>query len=216
MIKSVFRTASVLLLSAPALAQSVDAHAGHVMPSITTTTPRPVDHSTMIGMDHTTMDMAAAATDGGSEMSGMEHSMMNHGGMAMTPAPKSITRKNIGAAEAALQAFSDALEVGNRDLAIARLAPDVTIVENGVEESRADYIGGHLAADIEYQKSVKTVLLARTVHNDGPSRARIVSKIRMIGNRSDKPTDTLIEERALLAKMPDGWKILRVEWISGQ
>ncbi|GGI68831.1 hypothetical protein GCM10007973_02390 [Polymorphobacter multimanifer] len=146
----------------------------------------------------------------------MDHSMMDHGGMHMAPTPKAMVRTNIGPAEFALKAFSDALEVGNRKLAIARLAPDLTVVEDGVEESRADYIGGHLAADIEYQKSVKTVLLERTVLNDGPSKVRIVSKIRMIGNRSDKPTDTVIEENAVLAKMPDGWKIMRLEWISAQ
>jgi hypothetical protein len=70
--------------------------------------------------------------------------------------------------------------------------------------------------DLEYQKSVKTALLERTVLNDGSSKDRIVSKIRMISNRSDKPIDKVIEEKAVLAKMPDGWKIMRLEWSSAQ
>ena len=108
----------------------------------------------------------------------------------------------------------DALEVGNRDLAIARLAPDLKVVEDGIEESRADYIGGHLAADIAYQKSVKTILLARTVSNGSPSQTRIVSKIRMVSNRSDKMTNTVVDETAVLVKLPEGWKIKRLEWTS--
>ncbi len=206
MIKRIITAVVALLAGVPALAQTVDPHAGHTMPGAAAGVP--VDHSKMI------MTMPPAAAD--NPMPGMDHGTMNHGGMTMTPAPKGITRKNIGPAEAALQAFLDALEVGNRDLAIARLAPDLTVVEDGAEERYAEYVGGHLAADIAYQKSVKTILLERSIYNDGPSRARIVSRIRMVGNRSDKPIDTLIDEKAVLAKLPNGWKILRIEWISAK
>ena len=212
--KSMCLVASALLLSAPVLAQTPDPHAGHVMPGVAATPAPPMDHSMMPGMDHSKMDMTGPATADDKAMPGMDHSKMNHGGMAMTPVPKGITRTNIGPAETALQAFLDALEVGNRDLAIARLAPDLKVVEDGIEESRADYIGGHLAADIAYQKSVKTILLARTVSNDSPSQIRIVSKIRMVSNRSDRTTNTLVDETAVLVKSPDGWKIKRLEWTS--
>ena len=216
MMKSIRLAASALLFSAPVLAQTPDPHAGHVMPSATTTPAPPMDHSKMQGMDHGKMDMTPPAPAGDKAMAGMDHSQMNHGGMAMPPAPKGITRSNIGPAEAALQAFSDALEVGNRDLAIARLAPDLKVVEDGVEESRADYVSGHLAADIAYQKSVKTVLLERSVVNESPTRTRIVSKLRMVSNRSDKMIDSLVAETAVLVKMPDGWKIQRLEWVSAR
>jgi hypothetical protein len=146
----------------------------------------------------------------------MDHSMMDHGGMHMAPTPKAMIRTNIGPAEFALKAFSDALEVGNRNLAIARLAPDLTVVEDGIEESRADYIGGHLAADIEYQKSVKTVLVERNVFNDGPSQARVVSKVRMVGNRSDKMVDTTVLETAILKRVSGEWRISRLEWASAK
>lgn len=214
MIKPLLMAASTLLLSAPALAQTPDPHAGHVMPGATTTPAPPMDHSKTPGMDHSKMDMTAPPTAVDDTMPGMDHSQMNHGGMAMTPAPKGITRSNIGPAEAALQAFSDALEVGNRDLAIARLAPDLKVVEDGIEESRASYVSGHLAADIAYQKSVKTVLLERSVVSESPTRTRIVSKLRMVSNRSDKTIDSLVNETAVLAKLPDGWKIVRLEWVS--
>jgi hypothetical protein len=214
MIKHVFLAASTLLLSTPVLAQTPDPHAGHVMPSEETTPAPPMDHRTMPGMDHGKMNMTAPPAAGDNAMPGMDHSQMNHGGMAMTPAPKGNTRSNIGPAEAALQAFSDALEVGNRDLAIARLAPDLKVVEDGIEESRASYVSGHLAADIAYQKSVKTVLLERSVVSESPTRTWIVSKLRMVSNRSDKTIDSLVNETAVLTKLPDGWKIVRLEWVS--
>ncbi|MFM9937245.1 MAG: hypothetical protein ACKVOL_13725 [Novosphingobium sp.] len=175
-----------------------------------------MDHSAMPGMDHSQMDMPAPPASGDSAMPAMDHSKMHHGGLAMTPAPKGITRRNAGPAEAALQAFSDALEVGNRELAIAHLAPGLKVVEDGVEESRAEYVGGHLAADIAYQKSVKTVLLERSVINESPVQARIVSKLRMVSNRSDKKIDTLVDETAVLTKLPDGWKIVLLKWDSAK
>ena len=89
----------------------------------------------MPGMDHSKMDMPASPASGDSGMPAMDHSKMHHGGMAMAPAPKGISRHNVGPAEAALQAFSDAFEVGNSDLAIARLAPGLKVVEDGFEES---------------------------------------------------------------------------------
>lgn len=245
MIKPILLTVAALLLATPALAQTADPHAGHAMPGAATSPAPPMDHSAIPGMDHSRMDMTAPPASGDnampamdhsampgmdhskmdmpaspgasdSAMPGMDHRKMNHGGMAMTPAPKGITRHNVGLPEAALQAFSDALEVGNSDLAIARLAPGLKVMEDGVEESRAEYVGGHLAADIAYQKSVKSVLLERSVVNESPAQTRIVSKLRMISNRSDKMIDSLVEETAVLKKLPDGWKIVLLKWDSAK
>lgn len=199
MIKTVVLAASALSLATSTLAQTADPHAGHAMPD-PATAPAAMDHSTM---DHSKMDHSK-----------MNHSKMDQGGMAMSAAPKGITRTNIGPAEMALQGFSDALEIGNRDLAIARLAPNLKVVEDGVEEDRASYLGGHLAADMAYQKTVKTILLERSVHNDSSYKARIVSKMRMVSNRSDKQIDPVVTETAVLEKLPDGWKIVRLEWAS--
>jgi hypothetical protein len=202
-VPALFFAVPALLFAVPALAQTPDPHAGHVMPDAATAPAPAMDHGAMPGMDHGNMDHG-----------NMDHSKMDHGNMAMTPAPKGIARSSIGPAEAALQAFSDALEVGNRDLAIARLAPDVRVIENGVEENRADYIAAHLAADIAYQKGVRVILLERVVSSEGPTRAQIKSRLRMVGNRSDTAIDARVDETAVLAKWPDGWKITRIEWVS--
>ncbi len=204
--KSIITAAAALLVAVPALAQAVDPHAGHAMPAVGAAAP----------MDHSRMNMGSPPVAGSDAMQGMNHSGMTHGGMAMAPPPKGITRTGIGPAESALQAFSNALEVGNRDLAIARLSLDLKVVEDGVEESFADYVGGHLGADMEFQKSVRTLLLARTVSSNSRTRVTIVSKIRMIGNRSDKPIDTIVDETAVLANGPGGWKIAQLAWVSAK
>lgn len=206
--------ASALLLSAPVLAQTPDPHAGHVMPGAATTPAPPMDHSTMPGMDHSKMDITAPPATGDNAMTGMDHSQMNHGGMVMTPAPKGIIRHNIGPAEAALQAFSDALEVGNRDLAIARLAPQLIVAENGSEDDYAGYVGGHLASDIAFAKTVNTILLSRQVQPGGNDRVIVTSSSRILSNRGDSKVDLDLIETATLIKIGNDWKISRIAWQS--
>ena len=134
--------------------------------------------------------------------------------MAMKPTPKGIERRISGPEEAALQGFTDALEVGNRDLAVARLAPDLKVIENGIEQGYDAYVGGHLAEDIDFGKTVRRVLLDRHVTHESSGVATIVSTTRLIGNRSDKPIDETISEKATMGRTADGWRIHRIEWTS--
>lgn len=196
------RRAVLLAALAPAMAhaQPADPHAHHHAATRAQPDAMPgMDHDAMPGMDHGSM--AGMAMSGGSMM-------------AMKPVPQGIVRRTSGPAEAALQAFSDALEVGNRELAIARLAPDLQVVENGTTEDYAAYVSGHLAADIDHQKTVRSILLARTV--SGPRRGpqTITSKIRLLSNRSDRHVDILVDETATLVQTRDGWRIRRLEWSS--
>lgn len=209
-------TMTAILLATGANAQAADPHAGH---GAAVSTPMSASGA-MPGMDHGEMKTAPAAPADGkaATMPGMDHGAMSGtgssmAGMNMAPTPKSITRRISGPAEAALQGFSDALEVGNRELAIERLAPEVRIVENGAEEDFASYVGGHLASDMAFQKTVKTILLDRQVRNEG-SKTTVVSKSRLMSNRSDKAIDIVVNETATLAKSGAGWKIIRLEWNS--
>lgn len=154
----------------------------------------------MAGMDHG----AKPDADGGiAGMAGME---------GMKPTPKGLQRQTGGPAEAALQAFSDALDVGNRDLAAQWLAPDARIVENGAEMTRQAYIGGRMDEDMRLRKDAKLVLVDRQVLNDRPGGTRVMSTIRLIANRSDKPFDITLFEVAMMRRSPDGWRVERVEW----
>lgn len=188
-------------------------------------TPPAASGSAMPGMnhgDHGKMNMKPGAVPpaSGAPMAGMDHGSM--GGMVMAdgtimnmaPTPKGITRRNLGPAEAALQGFLDAVEVGNRDLAIGRLAPSLVVVENGAEDDLAGYVGGHLASDMAFAKTVKTILLSRQVMPDSPDRTRIVSTSRMMSNRSDRPVDITLTETATVTKIGSYWKVSRLEWNS--
>ena len=57
-------------------------------------------------------------------------------------------------AEQAVVRFHAALASGDRGAALALLAADAIVVENGQVESRADYAAQHLAADIDFAKGV--------------------------------------------------------------
>ena len=44
----------------------------------------------------------------------------------------------------------------------------------------------------------------------------IVSKLRMVGNRRDKPIDATVSETAIIGKAADGGKIEWLEWAKAQ
>ena len=88
----------------------------------------------------------------------------------MAAAPPAPVRQISGPAEAAVQAFQDALQVGNRDLAIAWLSPDVTIVEGSTTiPSRDVYATQRMGTDMAFLKASRVVLLDRQVHQNGDS-----------------------------------------------
>ncbi len=137
-------------------------------------------------------------------MAGMDHSKM----APATPAP---VRQITGPAEAALQAFQDALQVGNRDLATQRLAPAVTVVEGGVtDSSREAYANRRMRSDMEFLKASKVMLLDRQVRDAGDS-TEITSTSRITGRIGETRVDITSKEVAQLRKTADGWIIVRLE-----
>ncbi len=135
-------------------------------------------------------------------------SAQHDGHQPQTPAP---VRQITGPAEAALQAFQDALQVGNRDLAIQWLAPDVTVVDDGATDaSREAYANRRMRSDMEFLKASKVMLLDREVHDGGDS-AHIVSTSRITGRVGETPVDIVSKEVAQLRKTPEGWHIVRLE-----
>ncbi len=161
----------------------------------------------MDGMDHSKMP----ATGVGS-MAGMDHSKMP--GMNHSKAPDLPPRQISGPAEAALQAFHDALQVGNVDLALERLAPDLVVVESGrTERSRDDYARGHMKADMEFLKNADLQLLSRRVEESG-EQTIITSEMGIQSMHAGKPVDITSTETATMRATPDGWQITRLEWAS--
>jgi len=161
----------------------------------------------------------APAAPAGGAMAGMDHSKMNMGG-AQTPAVEqagaaaapTTVRQISGPAEAALQSFQDALQIGNREIALQWLAPEATITEAGVtDRSRDAYATEHMGVDMAFLKTGKVVLLERQVHTGGDS-TRIVSTSRITGRAGEMPVEVTVTEGALLQKTEEGWRIVSLEW----
>ena len=87
---------------------------------------------------------------------------------------------------AAVEAFGQALAAGDREAALARLAPDLLVYEfGGQEASRDEYAAGHLASDMEFLRGVKVSTLDRrqAVHGDA---AIVTTRTRATGRRRSK------------------------------
>lgn len=155
----------------------------------------------------------------GGATAGMDHSKMNMGGaqppaveQAGAAAAPTPVRQISGPAEAALQSFQDALQIGNREIALRWLAPGATITEAGViNESRDAYAYEHMGVDITFLKTGKVVLLDRQVHPAGDS-THIVSTSRITGRAGEVPVDVTVTEAALLTRTEEGWRIVTLEW----
>lgn len=169
-----------------------------------------MDHGTMPGMKPSGAHPPRRAGTEGGAMAGMDHASM--AGMPSNPVTGS--RVVSGPAEAALQAFQDALQVGNVDLALARLAPDVVVTEDGkVDSSREAYARGHLKTDMALVKNAEVQLLNRSV-NEGAEQTLIRSEARITTTGAGERVDVILDEVATLRETEDGWKIVRLEWES--
>ncbi|HXG55145.1 MAG TPA: nuclear transport factor 2 family protein [Vicinamibacterales bacterium] len=155
---------------------------------------------------------AAGSTPAKPDGAGVDHAAMGHAAPAAAAAAPTPLRQVEGAAEAALQSFQDALQVGNRDVALHWLAPDVTIAESGVTDASRDaYAARHMALDMTFLKTATIVLLDRQGHAADDS-THIVSTSRITGRAGEIPVVVTVTEGALLRKTPQGWRIASIEW----
>jgi len=142
----------------------------------------------------------------------VDHAAMGHGAPVGAAAAPTALRQISGPAEAALQSFQDALQIGNREVALRWLAPDVTITEAGAtDESRHAYANRHIGIDMAFLKTAKIVLLDRQVH-PGDATTHIVSTSRITGRAGEMPVEVTVTEAAVLKKTPEGWHIVSLEW----
>lgn len=116
--------------------------------------------------------------------------------------------------EQAVSAFHEALAVGDRDAALARLDPEVVIFEGGgAEMSRDEYAHHHLAGDMEFSAAVTTEVTDRRSTVDGDV-AWVTSRTRTRGTFREREIDLVGTETMVLRRGDDGWKIVHVHWSS--
>ena len=121
-----------------------------------------------------------------------------------------------GARDAALavDAFHAALRRGDASAAASLLARDALILESGeAEQSKGEYASHHLAADVEFSKSVPSVITGRSGHAVGPL-AWVATESRTTGTYRGKPLDLNSTETMILQRSNRRWSIVHVHWSS--
>jgi len=111
--------------------------------------------------------------------------------------------------------FHTALETGDTTTIKQLLAPDLRVLESGAVETRADYIAHHLAADIEFAKSVRSESRLTSYSREG-SVAWLVSTSSARGSFRGRQVDSVGAELMILSKTRLGWRIRAIHWSSGR
>ena len=117
-----------------------------------------------------------------------------------------------GDPEATVAAFHAALERGDGKAAAALLAEEAVIFEEGyVERSKADYVGGHLPADMKFSAAVPATTTRRKATRAG-AMAVVLTESTMRGEYSGKTVDRISIETMVLRQDRAGWRIIHIHW----
>lgn len=179
----------------------------------------PAAQTAMPGTDHSKMKMSEGTPPTATSQAAVkpavketDHAAMGHGAPP-AGAPAATTLRQIsGPAEAALQSFQDALQVGNRDVALRWLSPDATVTEWGATDASRDaYAAQHMTLDMTFLKTATVVLVDRQVH-PGEDSTHIVTTSRVTGRAGESPVNVTVTEGALLKNTTEGWRIVSIEW----
>ncbi|HKS05991.1 MAG TPA: DUF4440 domain-containing protein [Gemmatimonadaceae bacterium] len=109
--------------------------------------------------------------------------------------------------------FHAALATGDSTAALALLTDDVTILESGGAETRAQYREHHLPADIAYAKAVKSTRAIQKVVVSGDV-AWLAATSTTTGEFNGRAVNSSGAETIVFARTAQGWKISSVHWSS--
>jgi ketosteroid isomerase-like protein len=127
--------------------------------------------------------------------------------------PAHAQRADSAAAVATVEQFHSALAGADSARAVGLLADDVLILESGAIQTRAEYLGGHLGADMKASQGAKgeRTVLKVTVVGDV---AYVVSKTVTPPTGAQGSTGSESAELMIVTKTATGWKIRAVHWSS--
>ncbi len=94
---------------------------------------------------------------------------------------------------------------------MALLAPDAEVLEMGVRETRAEYSGKHLTADMEFARTVPTTRGPTIVRQEGDV-AWVSTTGECKGMFHGKVVDTENTELMVLSRKNGQWHIRAVHW----
>lgn len=112
-----------------------------------------------------------------------------------------------------VERFHEALANGDSAAAVSLLAADVTILESGGVETRAEYMSHHLPGDIAFARAIRSTRgpLRVTVQGDA---AWVASTSTTVGTYRDRAINSAGAELMVLSKTAQGWRIRAVHWSS--
>lgn len=123
------------------------------------------------------------------------------------------TPRDSAAAVSAVERFHSALSAADSAQAVSLLSDDVLIIESGHIQTRSEYLGGHLGADMKASQ--------------GSKGERTVTKVTLVGEAAYFVSRTLTPptgvagntgsesvELMVVTKMAGGWQIRAVHWSS--
>jgi ketosteroid isomerase-like protein len=129
-------------------------------------------------------------------------------------APETVRAQSDSAAAAnAVAAFHAALEAGDSLKVLSFLTDDVRILESGGIEDKEKFRSGHLRADINYAKSVKSERAVTSVVVSGGA-AWVVSSSVATGESNGRAINSQGAELMVLSKVGGEWKIRAIHWSS--
>jgi ketosteroid isomerase-like protein len=139
---------------------------------------------------------------------------------AMEAPPAAALAEDVspGARDAAvtIDAFHAALRRGDTEGAVALVADDALIFEEGrAERSKAEYAARHLAADAAFSKAVPGVVTRRRGAAAG-DMAWIATEGRTKGRYRGTEVDRVTAETMVLRRAEGAWKIVHIHWSSAQ
>ncbi len=113
-----------------------------------------------------------------------------------------------------VDAFHAALGSGDADAVLALLTEDVVVLETGgAEQSREEYAGHHLPADMAFAAATVNEVTRRAAWVEG-NIAWVLTEGRTTGTFNDRPINSLGAETMILHRTADGWRIRHIHWSS--
>jgi len=128
-------------------------------------------------------------------------------------ASRNFLHPDSAAIAAVVGGFHKALTAGDSAAALAFLAEDVTILESGGVETRAEYRSHHLSSDIAFAKAVASTRGPLKVMVDG-NTAWTSSTSETRGQYNGRAINSVGAESMVLTRTRGGWKIRSIHWSS--
>ncbi|HEX8467921.1 MAG TPA: nuclear transport factor 2 family protein [Allosphingosinicella sp.] len=136
---------------------------------------------------------------------------------AGTAEPAEVLPAAAREAAAAVDGFHAALRRGDPESALALVADDALVFEDGrIERTKAEYALHHAGADAAFSKAVPSKRLSRTGQATA-DLALIASESRTRGRFKGQDVDRIMVETMVLRRGSGGaWKIVHIHWSSAE